>query len=280
VPSPTSAAAWPVEPVLFAVLGLGVLYGLGGRGQARRWWREAAFYGGLVTLVAVFDSPLVPLSQTSFAAHMTAHMLLLTVAPPLLLLGAPWPRVWSPLPVAVRGPIERGLGRARWSAPLRSLAKLLARPLPAWLVANAVLVVWHIPVLFDSTLHNGPGHALEHALFLVSALAFWAQVIDTPPVQARLDQLGRAVYVTGAMVVSWILALVLLFAPRALYDYAGLAHRAGGLSALSDQQLAAGIMWVPGSIAYTIAVIVCLYRWLEPHDEPVQQHRVGVVPGN
>ncbi len=280
MPSLTSAAAWPVEPALFAVLGVGLLYALGGRGDPRRWWREAAFYAGLLTLLIAFDSPLVPLSETSFAGHMTAHMLLLTAAPPLLLLGAPWPRVWRPVPAAVRGPIERGLGRARWSSPLRSLARLLARPLPAWLAANAVFVAWHIPALFDATLRSGSVHAFEHALFLATALVFWAQVIDTPPVRARLDMLGRAVYVTAAMVVSWVLALVLLFAPRPLYDYAGLAHRAGGLSALADQQLAAGIMWVPGSIAYTVAVIVCLYRWLEPHDEPVPQHRVGVVPGN
>jgi len=277
MPSLTSAAAWPVEPALLLVVGVAILYALGGRGEARRWWREAAFYGGLLTLLIVFDSPLVPLSETSFAAHMTAHMLLLTAAPPLLLLGAPWPRVWRPLPAAVRRPVERGLGQARWSSPLRSLCRMLARPLPAWLVANAVFVAWHIPALFDATLRSGAAHALEHTLFLVTALIFWAQVIDTPPVRARLDPLGRAAYVTGAMVVSWLLALVLVFAPRPLYDYAALAHRAGGVSAFADQQLAAGIMWVPGSIAYTVAVIICIYRWLEPHDDSVP---LGVVPGN
>ena len=36
------------------------------------------------------------------------------------------------------------------------------------------------------------------------------------------------------------------------------------ISALTDQQLAAGVMWVPGSLAYTITFILGFYRWLEP----------------
>jgi cytochrome c oxidase assembly factor CtaG len=62
-----------------------------------------------------------------------------------------------------------------------------------------------------------------------------------------------------------VLAIVLALAPSPLYSaYASLAHRPGGLSALSDQQIAAGVMWVPGSIAFTIAFVVFVYRWLGP----------------
>jgi cytochrome c oxidase assembly factor CtaG len=33
---------------------------------------------------------------------------------------------------------------------------------------------------------------------------------------------------------------------------------------MTDQQLAAGVMWVPGSLTYFIAAFACFYRWLEP----------------
>jgi cytochrome c oxidase assembly factor CtaG len=33
---------------------------------------------------------------------------------------------------------------------------------------------------------------------------------------------------------------------------------------MTDQQLAAGVMWVPGSLTYFVAAIVMFYRWLEP----------------
>ena len=60
-----------------------------------------------------------------------------------------------------------------------------------------------------------------------------------------------------------MLALVLAFAPTPLYAaYAALHHRLGGLSALADQQLAAGVMLGIGSIPFTIAVFVFVYAWL------------------
>src|SRR5207249_3160030 len=37
----------------------------------------------------------------------------------------------------------------------------------------------------------------------------------------------------------------------------------GGLTALADQELAGGIMWVPGSIPFSVGIFVFLYRWLD-----------------
>jgi putative membrane protein len=72
--------------------------------------------------------------------------------------------------------------------------------------------------------------------------------------------------VVAAMVVGWLLALVLAFDGHPIYSfYANLAHRPGGISALGDQQLAGGVMWVLGSIAFGIAVMTIVYRWLDPN---------------
>ena len=110
-------------------------------------------------------------------------------------------------------------------------------------------------------------HDLEHALFLSTALLFWAHLVPTSR-RPRLGPAQRVAYGTGAILVSWVLAVVLGFASHPLYGhYAALAHRPGGLSALADQQLAAGIMWVPASVPFTIAVLVAAYRLLEPTDE-------------
>ena len=89
-------------------------------------------------------------------------------------------------------------------------------------------------------------------------------------------------YLTAAMVVGWVLAIVLAVAPNPLYaPYAHELGRPGGISALSDQQLAAGIMWVPGSIAFVIALLVYVNRWLAP-STPVRASAtaVGVSSGH
>ena len=72
-------------------------------------------------------------------------------------------------------------------------------------------------------------------------------------------------YLIGAMAVSWALAVVLALSAHPLYGhYAQLSSRPGGISALADQQLAAGVMWVPGSITFVIVMFVYIHRWLTP----------------
>jgi cytochrome c oxidase assembly factor CtaG len=57
--------------------------------------------------------------------------------------------------------------------------------------------------------------------------------------------------------------------------YAALAHRPGGLSALADQQLAAGVMWVPGSVPYCIVLVVAALRWLDPATAAGRRRRLA-----
>jgi len=276
MPSVTSAAAWPVQAPFFLVLASAILYALGGRRHApghrdprERRRRSAAFYGGLAVILIALDTPLDPLSDTLFTAHMTQHLLLLMVAPALIVLSAPWLRLWQPLPLGFRRSVAKGVARGRWASPLRALARLLARPLPAWVAFNGVLIAWHVPTLFDATLSNPAVHDLEHTTFLVGGLLFWLQVLDSPPVRARLGYGLRAVYVTAALLVSWVLAVVLALSRSPFYGaYSSLAHRPGGLSALADQQLAGGMMWVPGSIPFTIALLWLVLQALGPQPRP------------
>ncbi len=275
MPSLTSAAAWPIEAPFYAVAAAAILYWLGGRRPHAppRTERTFAFALGLLSILVALDSPLDPLAKESFAAHMTQHVLLLAVAPPLLVLSAPWLRMWQPLPLRFRRAVTRAL-----TPPVRSIARGLARPIPAWVLFNGTFVAWHVPALYDLTLRSRWVHGTEHALFLGTGLLFWGAVVDSPPFRAKLDWLARIVYVTTSMLVGWVLAVVLAFATSPLYPaYAALAHRAGGLSVMADQQLAAGVMWVPGSLASTIAVIVFFYRWLGP--APAERRRVGLASG-
>jgi cytochrome c oxidase assembly factor CtaG len=233
--------------------------------RVQQRWRTASFYSGLVVLAIAVCSPLDALSERLFWAHMLQHVLLLVVAPPLIVYAQPWVRLWRALPVQTRRSLARGLSQGRHTAPLRALCRVLGRPDVSFLLFSGVLLAWHVPAMFDATLHSLPLHALEHVLFFWTALLFWKQVIPSPPLRAPLASSQRVLYTVGAMVVSWILAVVLALAPHALYDtYAHEATRPGGISALADQQLAAGIMWVPGSITFLIVILAHIQRWVAP----------------
>jgi cytochrome c oxidase assembly factor CtaG len=259
-----SWGGWSIEPPLAYVAIAATLYWAGGRGYRRgslSRWRTTAFVGGLVTIVLALDSPIDGYADTLFWAHMAQHVLLLTVAPPLILFGRPWPRMWRALPLRSRTQIGRALARSRWTTPVRALA----RPWPAWLLFNATIIAWHIPAAYDATLSSSVIHNIEHAMFFFTGLLFWARVIDPGPLRPRLPWPARIAYVLGAMIVGWVIAITLVLVPEPIYShYALLTHRPGGITALVDQQVAAGIMWVPGSLSYGIAMIVGFYRWLEP----------------
>jgi len=257
-------------PPLLVCAAAAALYALGGKGRVggagrSRRWRALAFYAGIVALLAALEPPFDTLADTSFAMHMGQHVLLLTVVPPLLLLGRPWPRMWMPFPVELRRSAARGLARGRWSAPIRLAGRTVTRPPVALALMSAAMAIWHVPSLYGAAVDGEAVHVLEHLCFVGTALLFWAPLLEAPPVRARVDHLRRAVWFGLAAVPGWILAIVLAYASSPLYPvYASLPRRAFGLSAIADQQLAAGVMWVPGSIAYTIAFVVFVYRWLEP----------------
>ncbi len=254
--------AWSWDPSLVYVVAAGALYALGSRGRDRpRPLQALAFYASLLTIVIALDSPIDYYADELFWVHMLQHILLLTVAPPLLLLGRPWPRMWRALPLRPRTKVARSLALSPRMAPVRALA----RPVTAWILFNATVVGWHIPAAYQATLTSGPIHLVEHAMFFFIGLLFWARVIDPGPLRPRLVWPARIAFAAGAMVVGWMLAITLVIVPHVLYHhYAALQSRPGGISAMTDQQIAAGMMWVPGSVAYAITFILGFYRWLEP----------------
>jgi putative membrane protein len=262
---------WTGGPAFAWVVGAALLYWLGGRHGAYSrpsgggGWRTASFIAGLGTIVIALDSQIDELAEQLLWVHMVQHILLLVVAPPLLALARPWNRMWHGLPLGFRRRTANVIVRSPRLAPLRRIAGALQGPLPSWLAFNATLVAWHIPAAYDATLHSQFVHALEHAMFFGTALLFWTRVIDSPPWRSPLAEVPRVIYGGLAMLVSWMLAITFAVSTAPIYaPYAEEASRPGGLTALADQQLAAGVMWVPGSIPLTIAMLFIVYRWLQP----------------
>ncbi len=282
-------SSWPFEPVVIVGVELAaVLYIVGGIGAPRghrgvsvavRRWRTAAFWLGLLTILLALQSPIEMLARQLFWIHMVQHLLLMVVAAPLLALATPWTRLWRALPLAFRRWVAKPLFLHPGFAPVRWAYRQVARPGVIWVLSAANLWLWHLPPLYDLTLRNHLVHHFEHILFLGLALAFWAHVFDQHPFHAPMGTLARSAYVFFAMVQSWALAGVLSFATGPFYAYALLPSRPGGISALTDQQLGGGMMWVPGSITYSIVFVALLFKWLDEEDSRARLQVAGAEQG-
>ena len=261
---------------LFWIASAGLLYGLGssrlGGGRRRREgrWRARAFYAGLAALLVATGPPLDGLADELFWAHMVQHMLLQMVAPPLIVLGAPWLMIWRIIPLAPRRRLSVWLIHSRAAAPLRLLAGALALPAVAWALFIGAIALSHLPAIFDLTLRDPAFHEAEHALFLGLGLLFWSRALDSPPVRARLRPRGAVLFFLSAILAESLLSLVILSARTPLYaPYAALGLRPEGLAALADQQFGGAIMFEPASLPLLIALLWSIKRRLtgaEPLD--------------
>ena len=180
------------------------------RSLAHRRFRSA----GCCAILVALDSPLDGLADRAFWAHMSQHLLLIAVAPPLLALARPWNRMWHGLPARSCAGRRRSelVAAARW-APLRRAARFVGEAArPRGFSSTSRSCAWHLPASTTRASTPEPVHALEHLTFFATALLFWTRVIDSPPWRSPLSEPGKLAYLASTLVVGWILAIVLALA--------------------------------------------------------------------
>jgi putative copper resistance protein D len=230
--------------------------------------RSAAFIGGLATIAVALMSGIERYDTTLFSVHMVQHQLLMLVAAPLLILAAP---VTQLLRAASPG------ARSRWLLPVlhSSVVAGIGHPVVTWLTFTLVLWVSHFSPLFELALESPAVHDAEHAIFLGSALLFWWPAIAADPGRRRLPHAGRALYLLLQLPVNSFLGMALLFAKAPLYPHYATLGSPYGIDALADQQLAGGIMWLAGDVAFIAAVLAVVATWMrhEARDEAAAERR-------
>jgi putative membrane protein len=222
--------------------------------------RVGSFLVGIFLLWVVLASPLAGFDHRLLTAHMAEHLLLMTLAPPLIWLGAPIIALRYGLPQQfVQAIIDPLLRRP----PVQRVGQLLGQPTFCWLAATAALVVWHIPGIFTLGLQSETWHMFEHASFLASGLLFWWPVIQPWPSVSRPD-FSIIVYLFLATLPCDIISGLLVFGDRVVYSIYVSSSRPFGLSALEDQQCAGALMWTCVTVVYLVVGAILTTRLLSP----------------
>ena len=268
---PLILRSWSWQPGVLLALGLMVavyayaFYHMHHQGRLKRMVQQReikrsqpwCFGAGLVTLFIALVSPIDTLSGTLFLMHMTQHVLLIMVAAPLILLGLPAPFL---LPLIQTGKVKAGLA---W----------LTHPVIAFALYNAILLIWHLPDLYEAALRHDIVHSLEHALFFGSALLSWWPLLSPLPELPRLSYPAQILYIFLMAIPAGILGAVLVFSGQAFYPTYIAAPRLGDFSAVADQQAGGLVMMVPGKFIYLIALTIIFFIWFN-QDEPVGQEQL------
>ena len=192
---------------------------------------------------------------------MVQHLLLLMVAPPLLLLGAPQIPLIRALPPAIA---KRTIGVIAKSRSCRRLFDSVTHPAGALMLFSIVMLGWHLPGPFQLALRSDGWHTFEHGCFIIAGMLFWYPVVLPWPAAEQSSRWALVPYLLAADAENSVLAAFLVFSGRLLYPfYEGVPH-VNGVAAITDQIVAGAIMWVPGSILFLVPAVAVVIRALEP----------------
>ena len=265
---------WGLDPLVVAGLALsGCLYVRGvrrlwraaERGRGIRRWEASAYAGGWFALFVALVSPLHPMGEVLFSAHMTQHEVLMLVAAPLVVLGRPVVAFLWALPVSWARRVG-GWGRVSW---FQRAWRALTNPLAAWAIHAVALWAWHVPAFFEATLRSDLVHTFQHVCFLGSALLFWWALVHGP--QGLMGYGAAVLYLFTTSVHSGVLGALITFTGTVLFPSYSKTTESWGLTAIEDQQLGGLIMWVPAAAVYIVAGLALCAGWMRESERRVQK---------
>ena len=233
-------------------------------------WRAGSFVLGLFSIWAALASPIAVWDEALLTGHMIQHLLLMTFAPPLILLGEPVMLLLHGLP---RGFVRSIIGPLfRWRpVQVQQLGRGFAQPALCWLAAVAALVVWHVPAAFTLGMQSEAWHVVEHASFLGTGLLFWWPVVQPWPSVSRRPDWSIILYLFLATLPCDILSGFLVFSERVAYPVYLSTSGQSSLSVLADQQCAGALMWTCVTIVYLVAGAILSTHLLSPQSSAARE---------
>jgi putative copper resistance protein D len=250
---------WLVSPFTCAVLAILLLgafwYFQASRDAAERGdgWpltRTLAFFSGLVAVELAFQSSLAMLPYISFPIQVIQKLLLVLVAPPLLVLGAP-------LALAVETSSARTtdrLLRAVGSAPLRALT----HPVVIFFLYSGGLLAYYLSSAVASSMrHVWLLNVCNVGFLLIAALFWWAGLGGEP---ARRPETASAV----ARLLSGAGLVVLLGLGGVLLTRSGTV---APIYTLRDTHAGGTVLLVGTVVALLVGLAAVATRWSSGWEE-------------
>jgi cytochrome c oxidase assembly factor CtaG len=244
---------------------------LGRRGYRVSRGQQTAWYVGVGLVAVGMLGPLDRLADDLLTAHMAQHLLIADLAAPFLLAGARSPVLFFLLPK----PVLVKLARRR---RLRAAVRVVRRPLVALPIYVGILYTWHLAFAMDAALHHEWLHGIQHQTFVLGALLVWWPAIE-PNRRPMPAELWKGGYILGARVLSMFVGMGLLVSRHAAYSF--YAERGGshGLSPVSDQQLAGGLMMSVDVLVMLVALAFFFWRAGVAEDSRERAERAAPVAG-
>jgi putative membrane protein len=255
---------WLLDPrivgYLFVITGLYLAWvgplnrrrpGAGDRPVSRG--QVASFCLGTLSALIALGPPMDDWSHWFLAsAHMAQHLILLFVTVPLWIAGIP---AWVYRPV-----VNNRIAFA--------IARVVTKPVIAYLGSSLILVAWHFPRLYDTALDVDLVHTLQHQCFILAGFWLWWPLMSKVPELPRLSPPVQCLYLFLQTLPGGAVGAFITYAEGILYDhYLDAGHRLFGLSPKVDQEISGLLMWVGSNVLFLVLISIIFLRWANREED-------------
>lgn len=259
---PDALLTFAIEPIPMYLLAAAAVWYVRAFSWARRHgyrrqlpgWRRTAFLAGVALVLLSVFGPAAAYDHTFLTVHMVQHFLLITIAPPLLLAGAPLTLLLLRLGPARR---RRFLYPVLHSRPFHAFT----HPVVGVVLFALVPTLWYVTPAFEASLSNQFVHYLGYAIFLFAGVHYWWPIVPANPTRWPLPYPVRLMYVLALVPIHAFLGLLFYQPESVIYEQLAALPRFWGPSALMDQKFAGAFMFVVGEALGLLALMAVAYQW-------------------
>jgi len=241
--------------------------------------QQAFFYVALVLLYIVKGSPIDLLTHITLTAHMIQLAIYLLIVPIFLLKGIPeW--VWK---------------KAVYAPGIKTVFRILTKPIISLLLFNVLFSLYHIPVIFNFAKSSVIAHTTFSLTLFIAAIIVFFPLIAPIKELDKIQPLLKIAYIFANSVLITPACVLIIFATDPLY--AAYSQDGSWLQALSlcvpgevlqglttalsgpemftsmetveDQQLGGIIMKIMQEATYGIILGTIFFRWFSKESQKI-----------
>jgi putative membrane protein len=222
--------------------------------------QQVMFVLGLASFIIALISPIDAWASYLLSMHMTQHILVTIVGPPLLLLGLPKAAVQS----------LSNLGKP-WE-----VWRFVTRPLFAFFLFNAVFSFIHLPVLYNLILRSQAVHIAMHLALIGTALVLWWPVLAPGREYGEISPAMKILYLVANTVPGQVVGAIITLTDAPIYsEYALAPQRLWGLSLQTDQEIGGLLMWVGVGSFFLGVAGMAFFKWAADADAAERRKITG-----
>jgi putative copper resistance protein D len=194
------------------------------------------FFAGLISIVAVVNTPIGARSMDYFSLHMIQHITMMMMTGPLLVLGTP--------------SSFRPSGR---------IFQALTHPIFSWLSYATLMIGVHLPGPHNFIMENPWAHTfIEVPLYIALPYLFYFNLLDRKLIDRRISPALAVISLFLMMVPETLTGFFIYVSRGSLYNE---------MYTLDDQRRGGSLMWSGSMIIDTIWMSFAVYHWIKSEEK-------------